>query len=58
MLSMVKRVEPEWGTLADEGPLTPAEIEEKAGALLAQMTLREKVGQMVAMLRSFRAGSK
>ena len=55
---MVKRVEPEWGTLAGEGPLTPGEIEEKAGALLAQMTLREKVGQMVGDTPFFPGGIK
>jgi beta-glucosidase len=43
---MVKLVQPEWGTLTGEGPLTPTEIEEKAREILAQMTLREKVQQM------------
>jgi beta-glucosidase len=43
---MVKLVQPEWGTLTGEGPLSPAEIEDKARELLAQMTLREKVSQM------------
>jgi beta-glucosidase len=36
----------EWGALAVKGPLSEAQIEEKAKDLLAQMTLREKVKQM------------
>jgi beta-glucosidase len=43
---MVKLVEPEWGTLTGDEPLTRAEVEEKAHSLLAQMTLREKINQM------------
>ena len=43
---MVKLVQPEWGSLAGEGALTPAEIDGKARALLAQLTLREKIKQM------------
>ena len=43
---MVKRVETEWGALAGDGPLTPAEIDAQARALLAQMTLAEKIKQM------------
>ena len=43
---MVKRVEPEWGALAGDGPLSPAEIDAQARALLAQMTLAEKIKQM------------
>jgi beta-glucosidase len=55
---MVKRVEPEWGTLAGEGPLTSAELEAKAGSLLAQMTLREKVRQMTGDASFLRDGIK
>ncbi len=36
----------EWGALAGLGPLSPEQIEAKAGELLAQMSLREKVHQM------------
>ena len=43
---MVKPVEPEWGALAGDGPLSPAEIDAQARALLAQMTLAEKIKQM------------
>ena len=43
---MVKPVEPEWGALAGDGPLSPAEIDAQARALLAQMTLVEKIKQM------------
>jgi len=43
---MVRLVEPEWGNLKGTDPLTPAEIEERAHALLAEMTLREKIKQM------------
>ena len=43
---MVKPVEPEWGALAGDGPLSPAEIDARARALLAQMTLAEKIKQM------------
>jgi beta-glucosidase len=35
-----------WGALAAAQPLTPAQIEDKARGLLAQMTLPEKLGQM------------
>jgi|WetSurMetagenome_2_1015567.scaffolds.fasta_scaffold50991_1 hypothetical protein len=53
---MVKPVEPEWGALAGDGPLSPVEIEAKARALLAQMPLAEKIKQMSGD-RSFLFGS-
>lgn len=43
---MVRLVEPEWGTLARNESLTQTGIEEKALALLGQMSLREEIGQM------------
>ena len=43
---MVKKVQPEWGSLAGEEPLSPVDVEEKAQSLLVQMTLREKIDQM------------
>ena len=55
---MVKLVEPEWGALVGEGPLSPAEIAAKAAALLAQMTLREKIGQMTGDTPFFPGGIK
>jgi len=60
---MVRLVEPEWGTLAGNESLTQTEIEEKALALLGQMSLREKIGQLsgdtpflsgvIAMMRAY-----
>ena len=43
---MVKLIEPELGALSGDGPLSPAEIDAQARALLAQMTLAEKIKQM------------
>lgn len=36
----------EWGVLKEDVPLTKEQIEEKAGLLLAQMSLEEKIHQM------------
>ena len=43
---MVMMVEPEWGALTGDEPLTRVEVEEKAQSLLTRMTLKEKIGQM------------
>jgi len=45
-MAKVKMVPGEWGSLTVSEPLSKEQIEEKAQALLAQMTLEEKVGQM------------
>jgi len=53
---MVKLVEPEWGTLSGDEALSPADVEEKAHTLLAQMTLREKIKQMSGDIPFFPGG--
>ena len=53
---MVKLVQPEWGTLTGDSPLTKEEIESKARQMLGQMTLREKVRQMSADTPLFPGG--
>ena len=45
-MAMVKMVPGEWGALAVSEPLSKEQIEEKAQALLSQMTLEEKIGQI------------
>jgi len=55
---MVKMVEPEWGILTGNEPLTDAEIEIKIQEIMAQMTLREKIKQMSGDISYFSGGIK
>lgn len=55
---MVKMVDPEWGILTGNEPLTDVEIEIKIQEIMAQMTLREKIKQMSGDISYFPGGIK
>ncbi len=52
----IKKKPTDWGALAVKTPLSPGEIEQKAGEFLAQMTLKEKIRQMSGDLFYFPDG--